>query len=47
MLEKTSIKNVSKLNPSRGERSKPKSGGIIPLKSLKYGSVILPKEAKG
>ena len=47
MLEKTSIKNVSKLTPRSGETSKPKSGGIIPLKSLKYGSVIFPKDAKG
>ena len=42
-----SIKNVIKLNPRSGETSKPKSGGIIPRKSLKYGSVILPKDEKG
>ena len=35
MLEKTSIRNVSKLKPNSGDTSKPNSGGIIPLKSLK------------
>tara|TARA_B100000482_G_scaffold53886_1_gene36422 strand:- start:1 stop:108 length:108 start_codon:yes stop_codon:yes gene_type:complete len=35
MLENTSIRNVSRLNPKSGETSKPKSGGIIPRKSLK------------
>lgn len=47
MLEKTSIRNVSKLNPSNGDTSNPKSGGIIPRKSLKYGSVIFPKDENG
>ena len=35
MLEKTSIRNVSKLNPSNGDTSKPKSGGKIPLNKRK------------
>ena len=47
MLEKTSIRNVSKLNPRSGDTSKLKSGGIIPLKSRKYGSVIFPKDENG
>jgi len=42
-----SIRQVSKLNPRSGDKSKPKRGGTIPRKSLKYGSVILPKVEKG
>lgn len=47
MLEKTSIRNVKKIKPSKGDRSKPISGGKIPRNNLKYGSVILPNDEKG
>lgn len=47
MLEKTSIKKVRKIKPSRGDKSKPIRGGRIPLNNLKYGSVIFPNEEKG
>ena len=46
-LEEKSTKNVSKINPRSGERSNPISGGIIPRKIRKYGSVIFPSEENG
>ena len=47
MLEKTSIKKVKKIKPSKGDKSKPIRGGKKPLNNLRNGSVILPKEEKG
>ena len=42
-----SIRKVIRPKPRIGERSNPISGGTIPRKSRRYGSVILPKEENG
>ena len=47
MLENMSIRKVINPKPRIGERSNPISGGTIPRKSRRYGSVILPKEENG
>ena len=47
MFEKTSIRNVSNTKPRRGDKSKPKRGGRIPLKTRKYGSAIRPNVENG
>ena len=46
-LEKKSIKKFKSRKPRIGDKSMPKRAGIKPRKTLKYGSVILPNEAKG
>ena len=47
MLLNITIRHCKKIIPSMGDMSMPKIIGIVPLNSLKYGSVSLFNEQKG
>lgn len=47
MLLKITIRHCKKMIPNIGDISMPKTIGIVPLKSLKYGSVKRLSEQKG